>query len=156
MNVGVYACMCVCVRCMKSFACSTTAFFGRQLSSSRPSGDGGEGRGGGRRREPVCLDLLSSVAVVGQGRPGLGDAHYQFFCGSGARQRQSEPRDGLSRIYIICGSFFTINVEATQGLEDQLMWYKYGWLLDSAITTTRGPTVINTEDEMITFYSKLN
>lgn len=26
------------------------------------------------------LDLLSSVAVVGQGRPSLGDAHNQFFC----------------------------------------------------------------------------
>lgn len=28
----------------------------------------------------MCASSLSSVAVVGQGRPSLGDAHYEFFC----------------------------------------------------------------------------
>lgn len=35
--------------------------------------------GKGRGEERESLDLLSSVAVVGQGRPSLGDANYQFF-----------------------------------------------------------------------------
>lgn len=71
---------------MKRFACNMATFFGCQPSSCNPicvvierERRGGEGRGDGRGRESVHLDLLSSVAVVGQGWPSLGDAHYQFF-----------------------------------------------------------------------------
>lgn len=93
----LYAC------CMKRFACNTATFFGCQPSSSDPicvvierkRGEEGEergGQGGTRGRESVHLDFLSSVAVVGQGRPSLGDAHYQFFWRTEHRKHQLKPK----------------------------------------------------------------
>lgn len=65
-------------RCTKALASSTAALFGRRSSSFH--------RGGGEERRGEEVERLSSVAVVGRGRPSLGDAHYQFFWRDGVRK----------------------------------------------------------------------
>lgn len=64
-----------------------------------------------RGREFVHLDLLSSVAVVGQGRPSLGDAHYQFFWRNKAKYIDWNRKiSGKNKMWVR----YTINMEATQ------------------------------------------
>lgn len=133
--------------CMKRFACNTATFFGCQPSSSDPicvvierkRGEEGEGGRETRGRESVHLDFLSSVAVVGQGRPSLGDAHYQFFWRTEHKNRSIKIQVTAQKAYEIkCWQFFLFlfffNMEATQGL---IMWYKYGSLHSCAVTITR-------------------
>lgn len=122
------------VCCIKRFACNTTAFFGCQPSSSDPICVSVENKkeGGGRGRwegETVHLDFLSSVAVVGQGRPSLGDAHDQFFyrnrrkCHTSVKAQQQ-------------------NVGNLRETETRTMWYKYGGMHSGAVTITRStPTL---------------
>lgn len=67
------------VHSMELLACDKTTLFGCQLSCFDPvcvATERGGGEGGAERLRP---DLLSSVAVVRQGRPSLGNAHDQFF-----------------------------------------------------------------------------
>ena len=102
-------------------------------------GRGREGRAGGTRgRESVHLDFLSSVAVVGQGRPSLGDAHYQFFWRTEHKKTSIKTQVTAQKAHKIkCCEFIIIiflNMEATQGL---IMWYRYGWLHSCAVTITR-------------------
>ena len=88
---------------------------------------GGGGQGGKRGRESVHLDFLSSVAVVGQGRPSLGDAHYQFFWRTEHKKTSIKTQVTAQKAHKIkCCEFIIIiflNMEATQGL---IMWYRYG------------------------------
>lgn len=86
MNQYVSVCMYVCalheILCVQHnhFLWMPTLVFWSHLCGDRENERRGkEEEGGDKKGETVHLDLLSSVAVVGQGRPSLGDAHNQFF-----------------------------------------------------------------------------